>query len=233
MIENTISTLNNQILSLVHMISYPKTFLILVTFTVLIFLSLSKLVDINAGIIVCPDSSLCISTNMSDVTIGDKFSNQSILGLNETAIIIGSEMHGKVSGGNSPDEIIGSHGDDIIGGGSGSDKIMGGTGNDNISGGSEADEIMGGEGNNTINGDHGPDSIMGGPSDDIIMGGMGSDSMTGHEGNDMIYQGTLNSTAADRSVDIIDCGDGEDKVWINLSIDEDQVNDSCEIIHKG
>lgn len=52
-------------------------------------------------------------------------------------------------------------------------------------------------------------------------------------GFDRIYQRPINSTEPDGSKDAIICGDGKDEIWINFSIDGDQVSDDCEIIHKG
>ena len=40
-------------------------------------------------------------------------------------------------------------------------------------------------------------------------------------------------TEPDGSKDAIICGDGKDEIWINFSIDGDQVSNDCEIIHKG
>ena len=40
-------------------------------------------------------------------------------------------------------------------------------------------------------------------------------------------------TEPDSSKDVIICGDGKDEIWINFSIDGNQVSDGCEIIHKG
>jgi hypothetical protein len=74
---------------------------------------------------------------------------------------------------------------------------------------------------------------MGGPTDDLIVGEMGTDIMNGQDGDDKIYHGLLNSTTTDGSKDLVVCGDGQDEVWINSSVDGDQVSDDCEIIHRG
>ena len=77
------------------------------------------------------------------------------------------------------------------------------------------------------------DTIMGGPTDDLIVGEMGTDIMNGQDGDDKIYHALLNSTTTDGSKDLVVCGDGQDEVWINSSVDGDQVSDDCEIIHRG
>lgn len=37
----------------------------------------------------------------------------------------------------------------------------------------------------------------------------------------------------DTARDIVYCGDGNDEVWVNTGMDEDEVNKDCEILHKG
>ncbi|MFI5424530.1 MAG: calcium-binding protein, partial [Nitrososphaerales archaeon] len=88
-------------------------------------------------------------------------------------------------------------------------------------------------GNDTIFGGEGGDTIMGGPTDDLIVGEMGTDIMYGQDGDDKIYHALLNSTTTDGSTDLVVCGDGQDEVWINSSVDGDQASDDCEIIHRG
>ena len=62
---------------------------------------------------------------------------------------------------------------------------------------------------------HGADEISGGPDDDII------------------YSSDRNTTESDGAKDIVNCGEGIDNVWINTSIDKDEVSADCEFIHKG
>lgn len=69
--------------------------------------------------ILCADISLCIATNMSDVMMGDEFSNHSMFSLNGTDIMIGSKGNDSFSGGERTDQNIGGGGDDIISGGNG------------------------------------------------------------------------------------------------------------------
>ena len=94
-------------------------------------------------------------------------------------------------------------------------------------------KIIGGEGKDTIFGEDGGDTVIGGSAKDVIVSGQGSDQISAESGDDKIYQGPINSTEPDGSKDVIICGDGKDEIWINFSIDGDQVSDDCEIIHKG
>jgi len=110
---------------------------------------------------------------------------------------------------------------------------MGSTGNDNITGGYGADEIIGGEGNDTILGGNGPDTIIGGQGNDFIVGGHGVDELSGGADDDSIYTSNRNSTDSDGAKDMVNCGEGNDEVWFNTSMDEDEVNKDCEILHKG
>jgi Ca2+-binding RTX toxin-like protein len=67
-------------------------------------------------------------------------------------------------------------------------------------------------------------------ANDVIVSG--SDQISAESGDDRIYQGPINSTEPDGSKDVLICGDGNDEIWINFSIDGDKVSDDCEIIHK-
>ena len=71
---------------------------------------------------------------------------------------------------------------------------------------------------------------------DIIYGYEGGDIITGGAGDDIIYHHHdlgNQSTAADGSKDIIDCGSGSDEVWINEQSDGDVViPNTCEIVRK-
>ena len=43
----------------------------------------------------------------------------------------------------------------------------------------------------------------------------------------------MGTTASDGNKDVITCGEGNDEVWINTSIDGDEYNGQCESIHDG
>ena len=86
--------------------------------------------------------------------------------------------------------IVGTNGADYLAGGGGNDSISGRGGNDTIKGGAGSDSLDGGAGN---------DVIDGGPGGDRIQGGAGSDTIL----------------AADGVVDVIDCGDGNDRAVVD------------------
>jgi Ca2+-binding RTX toxin-like protein len=93
----------------------------------------------------------------------------------------------------------------------------------------EADQRIGGERHDTIFGGDGGDTVIGGLANDVIV----SDQISAESGDDRIYQRSINSTEPDGSKDVINIRDGKDEIWINFSIDGDQVSDDYEIIHKG
>ena len=67
--------------------------------------------------------------------------------------------------------------------------------------------------------------------------GYGSDRISGGAGNDRLYHGLgtpddSKAILSDGHKDFIDCGSGEDSVWINTSVDHD-VASSCEHVHAG
>jgi hypothetical protein len=59
----------------------------------------------------------------------------------------------------------------------------------------------------------------------------GSDKISGGPGNDVMGHSDL-VTVFDGFRDYLDCGPGEDEVWINTSVDTD-IAVNCEIIHEG
>jgi large repetitive protein len=106
--------------------------------------------------------------------------------------------------------------------------MLGGTGNDYLQGTSGNDTLYGGDGNDTLMGDQmvcicfpqkGADIIKGGPGDDTLF-----QSHAGEFGAE--------PTRSDGFKDILDCGDGNDEAWVNLSVDQDQFI-NCEVVHKG
>ncbi|MFI5406737.1 MAG: hypothetical protein ACHQ1D_09525 [Nitrososphaerales archaeon] len=65
----------------------------------------------------------------------------------------------------------------------------------------------------------------------------GSDSISGGSGNDRLFHGLgtpddSKAILSDGHKDFIDCGPGEDSVWINTSVDHD-VASNCEHVHAG
>ena len=108
-------------------------------------------------------------------------------------------------------------------GGGGEDLIQGTEGNDRISGGGAQDILIGRAGN---------DNLDGGGAQDILIGGTGSDNIYGGGGDDKIFHGPeeeVDSTQPDGSKDVIDCGGGNDEVFINKSVDHD-IALNCEVV---
>jgi Ca2+-binding RTX toxin-like protein len=115
-------------------------------------------------------------------------------------------------------------GNDRFVAGSGDDGVCGGPGNDRISGGDCKEEIFG--------------DIIDDPDIHVTCGeGFGSGRILGGAGNDRLYHGLgtpddSKAILSDGHKDFIDCGSGEDSVWLNTSVDHD-VASSCEHVHAG
>ena len=101
----------------------------------------------------------------------------------------------------SDPDLTGTNQKDRIYGLGAKDTIRGLGGSDDCYGGSGADEIRCGAGNDRIDGGFGEDDLFGGP------------------GNDRI-------SAADGIVDQVNCGEGDDTVYVDDALDV--VNDDCE-----
>ena len=124
---------------------------------------------------------------------------------------------------------------DILDGGDGADKLYGGNDIDNIAGGTGDDSIYGENGNDGLWGGEGDDAIEGGAGNDRLWGAEGSDILKGGDGDDRIYHGEHTESAIydpgpDGSKDTIDCGDGQDEVWLNTGSDGDMAV-NCEKVH--
>jgi len=140
----------------------------------------------------------------------------------------------RLYGGPGNDLIRGGRGSDLIKGGDGDDRLFGETGTENITGGDGNDEIDGGrardllEGNNgrdVVKGDAGDDTVSGGEGADTVDGGSGADELYGDDGPDIVIGGTepdlIDAGAGDdvvRAADLfrdeVDCGDGNDTVYV-------------------
>ena len=154
-----------------------------------------------AAVISCAITKPCVGTNDDDVINGSK----------------------------EGDSIRGLDGNDILKGGQGNEgAILGGDGDDQIYGGpGDDDELAGQNGNDFIDGGIGNDpTITGGPGDDVIKGGPGDDHISHGTG----FTADVVMTDSDGGQDKIDCGSGNDEVWINVSTDHDTVK-NCETVH--
>ena len=116
----------------------------------------------------------------------------------------------------SPDVMIGNKLGNAIFGAKGNDLLNGSLGHDFLYGMTSHDTVIGSYGNDFVLGGNGTDKILGGPGNDKIF----------HKDN-------VTYTGPDYSKDYIDCGDGDDEVWLNIKIDNDSVSKNCEILHKG
>lgn len=72
----------------------------------------------------------------------------------------------------------------------------------------DIENIIGGRGSDRLIGSHGPNLIRGGDGNDTIYGMNGADTIFGENGNDRTY-------AQDRSVDMLDGGDGRDIAYVD------------------
>jgi len=105
----------------------------------------------------------------------------------------------------------------------GTNQIGGSGGNDNLSGKGGGDFVGGFDGD---------DLVAGGKGNDVMTGNTGVDKLVGGDGNDKIFHDNFDSTDPDGSKDIIDCGLGNDEVWLNFRSDHD-IASGCETVHSG
>jgi Ca2+-binding RTX toxin-like protein len=161
-----------------------------------------------AAVINCEASVKCFGTGEDDILKGTK---------------VGDAMRG--GGGN--DKFIGlAGGDEIVAGQTGNDIINGGDGNDYLEARGGDDQIDGGSGNDVILGDD-EDGDAGHYGADVISGGRGDDQLFHSQ---YIESHGGDPLASDGAKDRIDCGPGNDEVWIN-AVDDGDVEKNCEIIH--
>jgi Ca2+-binding RTX toxin-like protein len=114
------------------------------------------------------------------------------------------------------DRIYGRGGDDLIRGKKGRDRLFGNRGNDTLEGGKGRDRLRAGKGDDVLSGGPGKDRMRGGPGPDDF--NMRDGVQQGSPGNDVI-------DARNGELDEIDCGAGQDTVFVDRA--EDGVYD-CE-----
>ena len=120
-------------------------------------------------------------------------------------------------GTNRADHLDGKGGDDSIEGLGGGDRLLiGGPGDDTVSGGAGEDVLVGygftGP-SGTDNGDTGADTLSGDDGPDYLQGGLGPDTLSGGEGGDFISDGLGDHGSPENSVDTIDGGRGDDRIF--------------------
>jgi len=125
-----------------------------------------------------------------------------------------------INGTPGPDTLVGTPSADVIYAKAGDDVASGKDGPDIIYGQAGDDELHGNGGHDVIYGGHGNDTIRGGADGDIEYGGEGDDSLWGGQGADQLFGGgggdVLHALANDNQRDVVDCGPGRDKAWLNI-----------------
>jgi Ca2+-binding RTX toxin-like protein len=104
------------------------------------------------------------------------------------------------------DLIFGRGGDDLIKGKKSRDRLKGGAGNDTLLGGKGKDRLRGGRGADVLSGGKGNDRIAGGPGFNQL--NMVDGVEQGSPGNDVL-------NARNGKPDEIDCGTGDDTVFVD------------------
>jgi len=165
-------------------------------------------------------SNPCYGTDQDDRMSGDWGPN----------LIYAKKGNDRILGDTGNDELYGEEGDDMFWGYIGDDRIIGGDGKDVLYGGTGNDILDGGPGNNIFEGGQGNDNIYGANGSEQMQGGPGADYVIGGEGDDIIWHGYgIATDQPDGSMDIVDCGPGIDKAWINNE-EGDEAHD-CEIVN--
>jgi Ca2+-binding RTX toxin-like protein len=179
-----------------------------------------------------------------DDTISGGNGNDTIVekGLGNDKLLDGGPGNDLIRGGRGSDNmIVGGEGDDELYGETGSERILGGPGNDLIDGGRAGDRLEGDEGDDVIKGDAGNDHLYGRVGNDKLDGGSGNDELVGEEGNDELVGGNGVDTfdggpgddvirAADDSADMVNCGDGNDTVYVEADAPTRDVLTGCETV---
>ena len=129
----------------------------------------------------------------------------------------GEPGHDTLVGTNRADHLDGKAGDDSIAGLGGADRLLiGGLGDDTVRGGAGEDTIVGygftGP-SGLDNGDKGADTLSGEDGPDYLQGGLGPDTLSGGLGGDFISDGLGDHGSPEDSVDLIDGGRGDDRIF--------------------
>jgi Ca2+-binding RTX toxin-like protein len=122
----------------------------------------------------------------------------------------GSSRGDVLKGTKRADRILGRGGDDLIRGKKGRDRLFGNAGNDTLLGGKKKDKLRGGAGADVLSGGPGPDRMIGGDGENQI--NMADGVEQGSPGNDVI-------NARNGKPDEIDCGAGDDTVFVDRAED--------------
>ena len=163
-------------------------------------------------------------------------------GFGDDKILNGGPGNDVIRGGRGSDKrILGEDGDDQLFGESGNERILGGAGNDLVDGGSAGDRLEGGDGDDELlgraakdglYGEAGSDRLDGGSAVDLLVGGDGNDELVGGSAPDVLDGGPGDDSirAADDSVDTVQCGAGNDTVYIENNVPPRDVLVDCELV---
>jgi Ca2+-binding RTX toxin-like protein len=146
-----------------------------------------------------------------------------------------------VKGGRGSDLIKGGDGNDELYGESGTENVTGGEGDDLLDGGAARDILAGNNGSDVVHGDSGDDTLEGGAGADQVDGGSGADELFGDDGDDLVVggpgpdvidggNGDDTIRAADDSRDEIDCGEGNDTVFVEAELPSRDALIGCETV---
>lgn len=146
-----------------------------------------------------------------------------------------------IKGGRGSDLIKGGDGNDQIYGESGTENVTGGDGDDLLDGGAARDILAGNNGSDVVHGDSGDDTLEGGAGADQVDGGSGADELFGDDGDDLIVGGPDGDVidagagddtirAADASRDEVDCGEGNDTVFVEADLPARDILIGCETV---
>jgi len=174
-----------------------------------------------AALIGCSDTIIaCNGTSDDDIIYGS--SNGNVihgLGGNDYIISYGSAYRSSIINGDEGNDIlIGSDLNDVLYGGIGNDYYDGGRGDDTIS-----EALLSETG--IVASDN--DVISGGEGDDFIDSGLGADMIHSGPGNDQIMPDGYHR---DFSIDTIDCGSDNDRLFLFYSSDGD-TQSNCETVN--
>ena len=126
--------------------------------------------------------------------------------------LTGTEANDRIRALAGNDTVNALGGNDRVWAGPGNDTVDAGAGRDRVRGGNGDDNLNGGDDNDVVRGRHGNDTVSGGNGNDSTFGGRGADVSYGGEGDDRLH-----AIANDDQVDTLDCGPGNDRVWLNAN----------------
>jgi Ca2+-binding RTX toxin-like protein len=169
------------------------------------------------------DDEIVDSTFGNDRRLYGGPGNDIIKGGRGSDLIRGGDGNDQLYGESGTENVTGGEGDDLIDGGAARDILAGNNGSDVIHGDSGDDTLEGGDGADQIDGGSGPDELFGDAGDDLIVGGPDSDTIDGDDGDDTIR-------AADASHDEIDCGAGNDTVYVEADAPARDTLLNCETV---